>query len=88
MAHISDEVVKQSIIGIKGILEEYKNELERAYCNAEDDLTVSIRLRYSVPKKGSGISIQTDLSFMLEKIKIKTETIIDPNKDNLFVSSK
>jgi hypothetical protein len=88
MPHISQSVIDQSIKGIDGLLNENMEQMEQAYCNDEDALTVSIKLKYSVPSSGNGIQIDTDLSFTLEKIKAKTTTVVDPNKDSLFKVAK
>ena len=84
MPHISENVLYKTAEGIRGLLEDYKADIEMAYCNEEDSLTLAISVKYSLPKSGSGVQVDTGLTFVKEKIKAKITDIVDPNKDSLF----
>ena len=81
--HISPQVVKATFDGISGLLKDNHKEIEEAYCNEEDSLSLSFSVKYSPAKKGNGVSIETSINFIKDRVKQKIQTIVDPNKDSL-----
>jgi hypothetical protein len=82
--HITSDVLKQTQVSIYGLLQENHNNIEDAYCNEEDTLTLSIQIKYSLPPKGNGIQVDAALNFVKERIKQKTTAIVDPERDSLI----
>lgn len=80
--YINNAVIEQSIAGIKGILQDHQKDIEQAYLNEENSLTVSIGLKYYQEK--NGIRIETGMNLVKERLKIKTSIVVDDNQLPLF----
>jgi len=82
--HISDKVIESTTKAIDGLLWDNHKDIEEAYCNEEDTVTIAISIKYGIAPKGSGIGIETGINFVKERIKQKTSVIVDDKQVPLF----
>ena len=82
MQKIQAAVIKQVIDMIGGHLIDYRDDMDKAYQNQDDSLTVTLTAKYARDK--DGIRITTGIAFTTDKIKDGTSVVIDPNQMQLF----
>ena len=76
--------VEKAVAHVKGLLEEERVEIDRAFLNSEGGLSVSIKL--TIKPEGTGVSVQTDLDYYpLPKKRVSTAPeFVDENQGNIF----
>ena len=85
--HIGFEVRKRTVEMFKGLLNEYRNQIEEAYCREDNDLSISFPVKYSPGKKG-GIDIEVNINFVAERIKAKSKSNVDERQKVFDFSEK
>ena len=70
---INEEVLNETVDMFEGHLFDYRHDINLAYLDADDALSVSLRVKYS--PNGSGVKIDTSIEFVKEKIKDKNSKI-------------
>lgn len=81
---ISDKMIKQAEAEISNLLEEHIAEINEAYIKAENELTISLGLKF-VPGKGAGeIKMTTSIASADSKIKESNTVTFDINQKQLF----
>ena len=84
--YISGPVIEQTVLGIRGILEETQRDIEVAFMNEENTLSVSLTVKYSLEKEA--VKIETTIlksSYLPGGLKIPsyTETAFEVNGSKL-----
>jgi len=82
--HISDKVIESTTKAIDGLLWDNHKDIEEAYCNEEESISIAITIKYGLPKRGQGIGIETTLNFVKERVKQKSVTVVDDKQVPLF----
>jgi len=82
--HISHQVIEQTINSIQGLLIDNQKDIEEAYCNDENSLSITISVKYDIAKGGQGISVETGINFVKERIKQRTVAVVDDKQQALF----
>lgn len=77
MSGIDSTIIEETANMIRGQLYDYQKKIDTAYCGVEGAFTVSLSVKFE--PRGSGIKIDTSISFTPEKIKDKASKLIDPS---------
>ena len=89
MAHIDYDVRDTTAKLVKGLMNDYRDQIETAYCN--EDGTFKIAFACKFKPKGDKTKVKVEMSFNpAEKIKDFQETIVgdDPLFDNKTTEDK
>jgi hypothetical protein len=79
---ITPEILAQTGDMLKKHLEDYHNDIDTAFSNFEEDLTVNLKAKIVVEK--GQIKIQTGINFPVEKVQDAETKYFDPNQRELF----
>ena len=79
---ISTQMIHQTHMMLKGLLEQYHLEIDKAYLNSDPDLTVSLSVKYTPDK--DGIKLTTGITFVKDKCKESISVVVDPKQIPLF----
>lgn len=77
MPSIDSTIIEETANMIRGQMYDYQKKIDTAYCGVEGAFTVNFSAKFE--PKGSGIKIDTGISFTPEKIKDKASKTIDPS---------
>ena len=69
---------------IADLLIDNLHDIDRAYVEAEDGLSVSFSVKFKEPRDADGVLIETTINFVKERIKIGKTAIIDERQGTLF----
>jgi hypothetical protein len=79
---ITPEILAQTGEMLKKHLEDYHKDIDTAFSNFEEDLTVNLKAKLGVAK--GKVKIQTGISFPVEKVQDAETVYFDPNQRELF----
>ncbi len=82
MPTIGPQTVKTLTDHIEQLLRRNIDKMEEAYCNLDNELSVSISIKIA-PNKKAGTDLTTKLSFTAEKVTEKFEATVDENQMSL-----
>lgn len=83
---ISEDIVAKAGEMVKNNLESYQKEINDAFIQMEETLDVNLKVRFSMNK--GKFKIQSDISFVGEKIKDKQTVWYDPHQPELFTNEE
>jgi hypothetical protein len=66
-----------------GHLENYTKDINEAYHECENQLTVNLPVKFSPDPHGRGVKVEVGISFTRSKIKDTDFVVIDENQANL-----
>jgi len=79
---ISQDIIAKAGEMVRSNLDSYKSEISEAFIQNEEILDVSMKVRFSMNK--GKFKIQSDISFVSEKIKDSQTVWYDPHQPELF----
>ncbi len=79
---ITPEILTQAGIMLKTHLEENHHDIDQAFNNFKEDLTINLKAKIGIEK--GLIKIQTGISFPVEKVQDAETKYFDPNQRELF----
>jgi hypothetical protein len=77
MSEINKGVLKEAINMVAGQVNDYRNEIARAYQNKEVDEALKVSLGLSFKEKAGRIEIKTSISFTTDKVKDEASKLVD-----------
>jgi hypothetical protein len=80
--NITPEILAEAGEMLKGHLKDYQNDIDQAFSNFEEKLTVNFMAKLGVDK--GKIKIETGISFPVEKVKDADTKYFDPDQRELF----
>lgn len=84
MNTIGKKTQERIVADIEGHMETYLEDINQAYMEAENVLTVTFTVKLSTPKDGqNGVAIETKIAFVKEKITDACESIVDEQQHEL-----
>jgi len=86
MGHISELIIDETMKELKKHLITYQHDIERAYCRADNNLDITLKVSYS--PIGSGTQISTSINFIESRIKDSSKITINEKQLNLFSDRK
>ena len=78
---ITRNVIETASAQGKVLMSNYRADLDRAYLNADGDFSVAVTHKFS--PKGSGVSVESSINFVAERIKDKTTSVVDDKQMKL-----
>ena len=82
MAAIGKKVIEETGFMLMGHLNDYQDKIDTAYHDCDDDLTVTLKAKYS--PAGSAVNIDTSISFVAEKVTAKASRVVDEKQMSLL----
>lgn len=80
--NITQKIMDRATEQIKGVLDTYRAQIDEAFLQAEDSLTISLGLTFK--PAGEKIKIITPIKFVTDQVSDKFETVFDERQDELF----
>jgi hypothetical protein len=86
---IGERVIESISNSVRMLLVENQDDLDKAYLKAEGALGITIGVKLKPDENLTGnVEIDTNLSFVLEKVKASMSTTINENQLELFGEDK
>ena len=85
---ITEETISKAVENLHQLLTTHSVAIGQAYINCENELSVSLGVKFQ-PSKGAGdVDMISSISFTESKIKDSIKTTLDPNQKPLFQGMK
>ncbi|KKM16426.1 hypothetical protein LCGC14_1686000, partial [marine sediment metagenome] len=82
--HIGPKIAHQISRDIAALLRENLGDIDVAYTESEDGLSVAFTLKLSTPKTADGVKIETGINFVKERVKMGRVAVVDEKQGRLF----
>ncbi len=82
--HIGPKIAHQISRDIAALLRENLGDIDVAYTESEDGLSVAFTLKLSTPKNADGVKIETGINFVKERVKSGRVAVVDEKQGKLF----
>ncbi|HEA68598.1 MAG TPA: hypothetical protein ENI07_17505 [Desulfobacterales bacterium] len=82
--HIGPKIAHQISRDIAALLRENLGDIDVAYTESEDGLSVAFTLKLSTPKNADGVKIETGINFVKERVKMGRVSVVDEKQGKLF----
>ncbi|KKM03274.1 hypothetical protein LCGC14_1776100, partial [marine sediment metagenome] len=66
------------------IAHQISRDIDVAYTESEDGLTIAFSLKLSTPKNADGVKIETGINFVKERVKMGRVSVVDEKQGKLF----
>lgn len=67
---VGEKILAEAAKQCTGMLKNYRREIDEAYLKVDGALSVGLKVNLS--PNGSGVNVETEISFVLEKVKDKS----------------
>ena len=82
---IGKMAIELAVEQVKGLLEEGRIDLDKAYLKSDGAVAVSVKVEFSMGNTVDDIGVKTDVGFTLEKIKKSAPRVyVNENQGTLF----
>jgi len=88
MQVIGKDVILTTENLIQELFAEHAHQINQAYINAEDSMSVSISAKYKPNAKTGSIDVDVSMSFVLEKITDSRKDSVDEGQGKLYEMRK
>ena len=82
--HIGPKIAYRISRDIAALLRENLGDIDVAYTESEDGLTIAFSLKLSTPKNADGVKIETGINFVKERVKMGRVSVVDEKQGELF----
>ena len=80
---ISDKVIRQAQAEISAMLEEFAEDIDKAYIRADNDLTVPFTVQFKPTRIAGEIELIVGTNFVKDRIKHKIKVVVDSKQRKL-----
>ena len=81
---IGEKTIDQAKYEIGGMLDLYHESINKAYLQCDNELTVSISLKFVPGKPANSVEMTVGLSYVESKVKVSQKVLTDEKQMELF----